>query len=392
MPKVTLICALKDNCIKILKNIFSVENIDKHKRITILGLKINIKKYALLHKCVNKKISKYKYVHIMYNDKFNKPYVDFLNKYFNTKEHMVLCYRANEDKEPTLFPKGENVYEYKDIFGLNLNRKNIKKVIFHSLFMPDVVDFLYKNKELLKNKAYWAIWGGDLYNAPRDEMNDYVRSNFKGYINDIDTKYAKEKYNISNITFHKAFMPFPITKNMLNSCKKTEKEYIQIQINNSCDDSTLEILDVLSKFKNKNIKITTILSYGKKHFKDEIIKKGKENFGDKFEYIENYMSPEEYSQHLAQNDILILNQNRQQGIGNTNASIYLGCKVYIKESTTTNSYLNNEGIKIYNTEDITSMSFEQFIANEYHGNSKKNIERYFDNSYLKQCWQNVFES
>ena len=39
-----------------------------------------IKKYKLKQK-INEDISKYKYVHIMYNDKFNKPFVDFLNKY-----------------------------------------------------------------------------------------------------------------------------------------------------------------------------------------------------------------------------------------------------------------------------------------------------------------------
>lgn len=391
MPKVTLICALKDNCIKILKNIFSVENINKHKRITILGLKINIKKYALLDKCVNKKISKYKYIHIMHNDKFNKPFVDFLNKNFNPDEHMVICYRAFEDNGLIHFPEGQNVYEYKNIFDLKLNQKNIKKVIFHSLFMPDAVKYLYGNKQLLKTKAYWAIWGGDLYNAPRDEMNDYVRTNFAGYLGDIDKGYFEEKYSTTKNNFYQFFYTFPITLEMINSCSKTEKDYIKIQINNSCDDSTLEMLDILSKFKNENIKIITILSYGKMEFKDAIIKKGQKIFGNKFEYIEKYISPSEYVQHLAQNDVLILNQNRQQGFGNTLSSLMLGTKIFIKEEISVYKYLNNSGMKIFNTNAIVDLSFEKFMLNDYININKNKVVKYYDKKYLSSLMENFLE-
>ena len=34
---------------------------------------------------------------------------------------------------------------------------------------------------------------------------------------------------------------------------------LRIQINNSCDESTLEMLEILSKFKDENITITYII-------------------------------------------------------------------------------------------------------------------------------------
>lgn len=348
-----------------------------------------IKKYKLKQK-INEDISKYKYVHIMYNDKFNKPFVDFLNKYFDSNEHMVLCYRSSTDYVARPFPEGKNVYEFIKLDGLNLRAQNIEKIFFHSLFTKGCVDYLYANKDILE-KSYWTIWGGDLYNAKRDEKNDFVRKNFKGYIGKIDERVARQKYDISSDKkFYDAFAIFPITLKMLNSVNRKIKDYVRIQINNSCDYSTLEMLDILSKFRDENIRIVTILSYGKLEYKDEIIHKGKEIFGDKFEYVQNLMSPKDYANHLAQNDILILNQNRQQGIGNTNVSIYLKNKVFIKKDVSTNKYLNENGVKVYNTEDIIKMSYNEFVENNLAESSKENIVKYFDKQYLAQLWNKIF--
>lgn len=338
---------------------------------------------------INKIISQYKYVHIMYNDKFNKPFVDLTNKYFGNKDHLFLIKRSNIDSKVAPFPEYSNVYEYIKLDGIKFFAKNIEKLIFHSLFEQDWVEYLYKNKDLL-NKSYWVMWGGDLYNPPRDEKNDYVRKNFKGYLNDIDKEYALNKYGMSD-NFFKVFYNFPISKEMLDNTKQESKDYVKIQINNSCNKSTLEVLDMLSKFKDEKIHITTVLSYGKyMKYKEPIIQKGKELFGEKFEYIEDLMPPADYANYLAQNDILILNQRQQQAVGNTLASLYLGKKVFIREEIPTNKYLNNEGIKIFNTNDIPNMSFEDFTEYSNSLESKNEVEKYYDDKYLVSLLEDVF--
>ena len=371
-----------------IAGIFSVTESKSHKIFNFAGIKLRVKSYTELDKKINQDISKYKYIHIMFNNKFNKPFVDFLNSHFNPQEHMILCHRAYEDKEPTLFPRGENVYEYVHLDKINLNKENIDKIICHSLFPAGLVNKLYKEKNLLK-KSYWVIWGGDLYNAPRDKKNDFVRKNFKGYIGTIDKEFAISKYGMKS-KFYEMYYKFPLTKEMLDSVNQTQNDYVKIQVNNSCDDSTLEILDILSKFKDKNIKITTILSYGKLEYKDKIIEKGKEIFGDKFEYLDNLLTPREYANYIAQNDILILNQNRQQGFGNILAALYLGVKVFVKSNISTNIYLNNEGIKIYDTEDIQNNSFENFIEYNMKAQNKETVKKYFDDDYLKKLLENIF--
>ncbi len=356
------------------------------------NIKREIKKYKLKQK-INEDISKYKYVHIMYNDKFNKPFVDFLNKYFDSNEHMVLCSRSSTDYVARPFPEGKNVYEFIKLDGLNLRAQNIEKIIFHSLFTKGCVDYLYENKDILE-KSYWRIWGGDLYRAPRDKKNDYVRENFKGYIGIIDREYALSKYPTMPDNFYKMFYNFPLSKEMLDKALETvsrDSKTTVIQINNSCDYSTLEMLDILSKFRDENIRIVTILSYGKMEYKDKIIHKGKEIFGDKFEYVQNWIFPKDYANHLAQNDIFILNQNRQQGFGNTIASLYTGSKVYIKKDISVNKYLNNDGIKIFNSEDIQNQTFEEFIEYKEKEQSIKNISKYLDDNYLAQLIKDFFD-
>lgn len=334
---------------------------------------------------INNKIKKYKFVHLMFNDKFNKPFVDFLNRSFNPKEHLILCKRFFNEFP---FPEGENVIEIKSLKGLKFD--SVKKIICHSLFDNELVDYLYTHKEILKNKAYWVIWGGDLYEAPRDEKNDYVRKNFCGYLNDVDKHFAIKKYGMQG-KFYPMFYSFPISKKTLDDTKKQQKEYLQIQINNSCDKSTIEMLETLSKFKDENVMITTVLSYGNIRYKQEIIQKGKEIFADKFNYLDTTLSPKEYAQQLATNDILILNQDRQQGFGNILASLYLGAKVYIKSAISTYKYFNEIGIRVFSTEDISNVSFEALCAHNEIYSNKKLVSKFFSNDFLMETIKDVFK-
>lgn len=380
---------------------FSIDEKENKIRFEFLGIKFSYKisknhsekKSKNFAKIIHKNIKRYKYVHIMKNDKFNKPFVDFLNANFDPNEHMVLCYRDPKyNKILQKFPVGKNVYEFIKISHLDLNYNNVEKVIFHSIYNQTIVDYLYKNDDLLKNKSYWYIWGADLYNAPRDEKNDYVRSNFRGYLTDFDVDVTKNKYNLFNKPFFCIHAMFPITKTIINNVSRNKSDYIKIQINNSCDDSTLEMLDILSKFKNENIKITTILSCGKMQFKDEIIKKGTEIFGDKFEYINELLSAEDYAQHLAQNDILILNQNRQQGVGNTIVSLTFGKTVFIRKEISTFDKLKSFGINLRDTNEIKDLSFVDFLQNNNLETNQKNAMKFFDDEYKASLWRAVFDA
>ena len=105
------------------------------------------------------------------------------------------------------------------------------------------------------------------------------------------------------------------------------------------------------------------------------------------------MEPVQYAQKLAQNDILILNQNRQQGIGNCFSNLALGAKVFIKSEITTYNHFNSKDIKVFDTNEIKEMNFEEFVfyADETKQNNMQKSLMFFDDEYLKGLWKEVFE-
>lgn len=328
-------------------------------------------------------------VHIMFNDKFNKPFVDFLNRNFDPHQHLILCKRtSNCIARP--FPVGENVIEIESIQHIDLRSPKIEKIICHSLFMGDLVDKLYAEPELLK-KAYWKFWGGDLYNAPRDEKNDFVRGNFKAYIANIDQELIKQRYKATG-KFFGGFYQNMGDANILSQVQINPQQKVRIQINNSADATTLEMLEVLAKFKDEDIIITTVVAYGSAH-QEAIIKKGIEIFGNKFQYLDKMLDFKDYAQHLANNTIFIACHNRPQGYGNVALSVALGVKVFVKKEISTYRLLESFGVVVYDTNELINMSFSDFICygEEEKQNNIKNIicKQYDLASYVKD-WQTIF--
>lgn len=345
-------------------------------------------------KKINKIIKHYKFIHIMFNDKFNKPFVDFLNRNFDTKEHLVLCKRQFYEFP---FPEGNNVIEIK-LFRY-LNFLSAEKIFFHSLFDYETITYLYTHQGILKKRAYWCIWGGDLYNAQRDKKNDFVRENFRGYITDVDGDKAvlEKRYTArKNKRFYHATYTFPVTQEMVNDAKNSlqKRSATIIQINNSCDDSTLEMLDILAKFKDENIIIKTILSYGKLEFKEQITQKAYDIFGDKFEFIDTILQPQDYAKYVSENDVLVYNQNRQQGLGNSFLALSFGTKLYIRGEISTYNYLINKGSKVFDTHKIPQMDFKEFIAidTQIKENNAKNSAKFFSDEFMKNLWEKVFDN
>ena len=339
---------------------------------------------------LNYKIGRYEIVHIMNNDKFNKNIIDTINKYFDTKKHCFLyCGRHSEDMFP--IPKYDNVFVADKITKVKFSRNN-RKFILHSLFAPNIVPFLYARRDILE-KSYWVMWGGDLYSASEDEAGRFVRENMKGvcYLQNDKDVYIK-KYG-EKPRFFNIIVNSPISKSEMDAQVVPRKDFVRIQINNSADFSTIEALKNLSKFSNEKIRVTTVLSYGQTRFNDDIIATGKEFFGDKFEPMTQYIPKEVYLKHLASNDILILNQDRQQGLGNLYVCAYLGQKCFVRGDISVSSVLNAGGIKIYDTESLENITFAEFLEYPAAVREKtvKNVSVYFDDNHIASLWSKVFD-
>ena len=125
-------------------------------------------------------------LHLIPNEKFTEPYIDFVNENFIKSEHLFLI--LGKGIGVKIKPRN-NVIEieknYKNIkFIINQMYKS-KKIIIHGLFTPHLVILLFFQPWLLK-KCYWIVWGGDLYYFKYRKRN--IKTNIYEFVRKIVIK------------------------------------------------------------------------------------------------------------------------------------------------------------------------------------------------------------
>lgn len=149
-----------------------------------------------------------KNLHIIANEVFTQPFIDFINANFNSNDHLFLIVGGMSEKKIRC---SKNIVKYKGIFYKNrfimkvsffyrylvyfkfLYRfcDNSEKIYFHNLFNDMNIFFLYVFRKFLKI-ATWIPWGGDIYCY--EKRNNYINHPFY---------YLAESYvkrNIANVS------------------------------------------------------------------------------------------------------------------------------------------------------------------------------------------------
>ena len=214
----------------------------------------------------------------------------------------------------------------------------------------------------------------------------------KGYISYIkgEFKLVQEWFKVKGNFYSSFTYPSNLYKKI--EIRKEGKEGLWVQVGNSADPSNnhFEILEKLSKFKDMNIKLFCILSYGgNEEYKNRVIKRGSELFKDKFCPILNFMKFDEYMNFLSSLDIAIFAHDRQQAFGNITSLLSMKKTVYLKEKVTTYQTLKEMGIKVRSFDKLVDL--EEFDENTLE-NNRKIIEENFSEEKLIEQWENIFEN
>ena len=358
-------------------------------------------------------MEKIKNLHIMPNDKFNKEFIEFINKNFNKEEHYFLLisfpsskvYNISEDTNLNVFnyefktPKKsilrapllaiQLIKFYKILYSLS---KKAKKVFFHDASNYQI-PFLYFFRGILK-KSYYIIWSTEKSKYEEKfligKIFKYVKGNFKGYITFMkdDYKFFKEMYNAKG----KLFINFTYPSNLYKEIKLNivEKKGLNIQVGNSAQscNNHIEILDKLKQFKEQDIKLFCILSYGNEGKLEEIIKYGKNIFGDKFIPITNFMEYKEYIKFLEMIDISIFAHDIQKAFGNITSLLSMKKTVYLKEKISTYKTLVEMELQIKSFDKLEKLEKFDEITLE---NNKKILEKEFSRKKLVEYWTKILE-
>ena len=342
-----------------------------------------------------------KKLHIMNDDKFIKPYIRAIEKYFNFNEHQFVIFtKENND----YYNKHNNIYlinNKKKYLYLEKKLYKANKIFLHGLFIRNIIIILFMQPWLLR-KSKWILWGGDLYkykkqknkNNLKSKIYEFMRStvikNVEGIISYIKGDYNLAKkwyatnanyYNcigyLSNI--HEYNINFEFNQNY------KKNKYTFIQVGNSADPSNnhLEILDKIKEHYNddKNIKIICPLSYGNKEQAKKVIFYGKKIFNKDFVPLTKFLDIDVYNKLLSNIDIAIFNHERQQAMGNILTLLYLGKKVYIRDDIVTWDFFDKNNIEVFsfnnnNEKLLNKIDEETSLKNHKIIKSKFNIENF----------------
>ena len=127
-------------------------------------------------------------------------------------------------------------------------------------------------------------------------------------------------------------------------------------------------LDVFDKIKNyslTDIEIVVPLNYGETKYIQEILAEGEKYYNMAFKPLLDFMPLVEYNTILESVGVAILNNKRQQAVGNTIALLWFGAKVFLSHKNPFYHYLKRIGVLVYCYEtELTEKSISQFLSLE----------------------------
>lgn len=328
--------------------------------------------------------SKVKFLHVIPpRQNLIYPFIKMTLKEFKKNEHFFQVSHKNISLAPRLawmdnivFLEKNSVFKNSKVLFKRL--KNADYIIFHSLYLKRIDILKLSLSSRILKKSAWVEWGKDLYNwksstkswlrplhnillrRVREQMSVFVaifppdelifRQQFKSKAPIVYASYA----DVNSIQMLEDTRPN----------KNNKKTTVNIQIAHSCNEwnNHFELLEKITKYRYKNIKLFIPLSTGYPHNNKIIVYNyAKKLFGDKAICVMNEMEKKEYIKFLWDMDIAVFALHRQAGLGNIIRLLYMGKKVFLPKNSVMYDFFTNNGVEIFDTDSISEMTYDEFI-------------------------------
>ncbi|WP_296315252.1 TDP-N-acetylfucosamine:lipid II N-acetylfucosaminyltransferase [Winogradskyella sp. UBA3174] len=319
------------------------------------------------------------------------------------KDCYFLIFTSSEEGEYNYISKrAKNVMRFnsqkEDINGVMETLK--PSVVFIHAFHIEFAYAILKIKA--KIKIAWYAWGFDVYGLPRIKpstygplTNKYLLNNnvnlrfgrlilkygllrktffflkkeedrytiifkalrkvnyFVSYIEEDFSRFSK--YYSNKLIF--VYCPFSNINQYLGGSKtiflKKNASNLLVGNSNSFESNHLDAFQIITKHHDVKMKskIYVPLSYSNDNkYKDCVLKKGRDLFGDSFSPLLSFIDRVEYIEILRSCSTGIFYHLRQQAMGNIIAMLYLGCRVYLSSNNPAYSFFIKNNIKVFNLE------------------------------------------
>ena len=248
-------------------------------------------------------------------------------------------------------------------------------------------------KKQAAEKIVWRFWGSDSF--PFENETNLKRrlagylffrrlcrriAGFYaiGYAVKTDMTFLEKRFQLSRDT--KGFsLPFRYNegqgaeyKNIYEQCKNRKSDACRIMVGHSANERENHIvtLERLKKYKNENITVILVLSYGNDAYRRSVISKATEIFGEKVEIHLDMMPLNEYRKFLSGIDVFLIESLGSNALGNVTDLVYFGKKIFVRKDSFLDQYLTHEAADHFFVEDLENMDFDSFASRDF--NAEKN--------------------
>jgi hypothetical protein len=352
------------------------------------------------------------YVHIFANQTtYSWALLNLLEKEINIENH-IFVFGIGRD-HPMDYPYSPHLQKHilylKQPGQLMLILKQIYSanwIYIHLLAYDPTLFFWSLNKKLLK-KSTWIVWGSDIYAFQKKEQSlrtrfyERLRQNIIPGFPEIAAFVPEDFDIIASIYNSKArylpiLYPLPVDVSQLDNVNDIPREgAFSVMIGNSGDPTNrhFEIIEMLSVFRNEDMKVFCPMAYGgSQEYRELVNRKGISTFGDNFIPWLEMKGKQEYAEQLAGIDVAIMNHKRQQGLGNILALLYLGKKVFIRKEVSSYSFLMRNNCNIYAVESLRGLDFFDFCKPiEEKDTTISNVGKIMQKDYAANLWKNLLK-
>lgn len=305
-----------------------------------------------------------KVVHLCKAEKFIPAFIEFVCAHFDENLHEFVLFGGEVDKFN--FKTNERVWvlsSFRKIVQLTGRLCSAEKIIIHGLFSRLEVEFLACQPWLLK-KCYWVVWGGDLYSHVlrrknfRSDVDEWFRSFVIKRVGNLvtqvegDYELARAWYGVSG-KLHECFV-YPSNLYRRRESSVRSDFHLNLLVGNSATTTNhhAEIFNKLLPLVSERVRIYCPLSYGDLDYARRVEGLGSDMFGAQFIALTDFVPFDRYLDLLASVDIAIFAHDRQQAMGNTTTLLGMGKKVYLCSSTTSWSFFQRIGAKVFDIENL----------------------------------------
>lgn len=330
-------------------------------------------------------------VHIINHDKFTSGYVNFMYHEMTQWEHTFLFLEGGPHIDEEEGMQILRLRSYSQLLtDASIRRKlhECDRIVVDGVFGVENYLFFYPKKVWEKTLLYF--WGGDFYQYSSVKKLHFseIRRNFRllskwlhkqlftactrkcrGWIFLIpgDADAFREIIGGDRPAWTARMPQDPnraIDRKALRG-RARSADRCRILVGNSATASNhhREIFELLARYPREQLEVLVPLSYGNEPaYQQQVLREGRELLGEAFHPLTALMDKRTYVEFLADVDVGIFNNDRQQGMGNINILHSLGRKVYLRENTAMWQHYTRMGYRVFPVSALPGLSLAALTA------------------------------